>query len=119
MTSIRDIAHDVQRDDPHFGSKADVENVLKSAFDIILERVAKGDNVTVRGFGTFAAKLFKGRTLSSPLMKGGSIEFGDQLVLRFRQSASAKQRINEIVAKGKNGASKKGCAIRSNCIIGG
>lgn len=93
---IRDIAHDVQRDNPHIGSKADVENVLKSAFSVILERVANGDVVIVQGFGTFQAKVHKGRTLNSPLMKGGSIKFGDQLVLRFRQAASAKAVINQI-----------------------
>ena len=94
--TLRDIAHDVQRDNPTLGSKADVEHLAKEIFSIILERVAKGDKVNVRGFGAFEAKMFKGRTLSSPLMKGGSINFRDQLVLRFRQSQSAKHKINEI-----------------------
>lgn len=112
-TGIKDIAHDVQRDQPHLGSKADVENTLKSAFGVILERVAKGDTVTIRGFGTFHAKVFKGRTLKSPLMEGGSVDFGDSLVLRFRQSLQAKKTINDIAgeapAKAKpkaNGKSK-------------
>ncbi len=96
--TLRDIAHDVQRDNPHLGSKADVEHMAKAFFDIVLERVAKGAKVSIRGFGAFEAKLFKGRTLSSPLMKGGTIEFKDQLVLRFRQSQSAKVKINEINA---------------------
>jgi len=98
-TTIRDIAHDVQRDNPHLGSKSDVEHLIKEVFGVILERCAKGDNVKVRGFGVFAASNFKGRTLRSPLMKGGLIEFADQLVLRFRQSQSAKGKINEIAAE--------------------
>lgn len=109
-TSLRDIAHDVQRDNPHLGSKTGVEQTLKAAFDVILERVAKGDQVTIRGFGAFHAKMFSGRTLSSPLMKGGSIQFSDQLVLRFRQSQSAKQNINEIAAAQPKKTSKKGTA---------
>ncbi len=96
--TTRDIAHDVQRDNPHLGSKADVEQMAKAFFEIVLERVAKGGKVNIRGFGAFEAKMFKGRTLASPLMKGGTIEFKDQLVLRFRQSQGAKRVINEIAA---------------------
>lgn len=97
-TNLKDIAHDVQRDNPHLGSRADVEHLLKCSLNIILERVAHGHQVKFRGFGVFEASLFKGRKLTSPLMKdqGGAVEFPDQLVLRFRQSQSAKAVINKL-----------------------
>lgn len=94
--TLRDIAHDVQRDNPHLGNKADVEAMARALFEVIVERTAKGGVVAVRGFGTFEAKVFKGRTLNSPLMKGGKVSFPDALVLRFRQSPAAKKMINEI-----------------------
>jgi len=100
-TTVKDIAHDVQRDNPHLGSKADVEHLIKEVFEVILERTAKGSDVKVRGFGVFTATTFKGRTLKSPLMKGGEINFKDQLVLRFRQSQAAKIKINDIADKFK------------------
>jgi len=96
MAALRDIAHDVQKDNPHLGSKTDIEQVLKATFETILRRVSIGEPVGIRGFGTFVAAIFKGRTLQSPLMKGGSVKFEDQLVFRFRQSQSAKNRINDM-----------------------
>lgn len=100
ITNLKEIAHDVQRDNPHLGSRADVEHLLKCALRVIVERVATGHAVKLRQFGVFEASVFKGRTLKSPLMKdrGGSIDFKDQLVLRFRQSQAAKHLINEIAS---------------------
>jgi len=112
-TNLKDIAHDVQRDNPHLGSRADVEHLLKCCLNVMLERVAAGGQVKLRGFGVFEAKTFKGRTLKSPLMDDGEIEFPDQLVLRFRQSQAAKSLINETAAnlrqpsKSKKAAAKK------------
>lgn len=104
--NVDDIAHDVHRDLHHLGlTKGASEEILRGVFAAIKQRVASGEAVNVRGFGVFEAKLFKGRTLNSPLVKGGSIDFGDQLVLRFRQSPAAKREINEIAnAKGKKAA---------------
>lgn len=95
MATMKDIAHDVQRDNPHLGSKADMENVIKSVFEIILERIANGEKVSIYGFGAFQAKKIAGREVKSPLVKGGSVSFDDQLVLRFRQSQGAKKKINK------------------------
>jgi nucleoid DNA-binding protein len=111
-TNVTDLAHDVHRDNHHLGlSKADVETLLRSGFEQILSRVAAGETVEVRGFGVFSSKVFPGRTLSSPLMKGGSIDFPDQLVLRFRQSQQAKKAINslaeELAAKKAGKKAKK------------
>ncbi len=96
MTTLRDIAHDIKRDNPHIGTHVDVEQMVKAVFGLVVEHVAKGHAVKIQGFGTFEAKLFKGRKLVSPLVKGGSLEFDDQLILRFRQSQSAKIRINQM-----------------------
>ncbi len=99
IVTAKDIAHDLKRDNPHMGNKSDLEHMVKEMFKIILEHAAKGNKVQIRGFGTFSTSIFKGRTLKSPLMKGGVIDFKDQLVLRFRQSQSAKIAANEIAAK--------------------
>lgn len=114
IVSYKDIAHDLLRDNPHLKlSKADGEHVIISTFGLITERVATGASVRVRGFGTFEAKMMKGRQVKSPLMKNGSIKFGDQLVLRFRQSQTAKKAINELAAKHKKAANKSARAAKS------
>lgn len=101
MINIKDIAHDVARDNPDLGDKSALERALASAFGIILERVASGENVHIHKFGSFKTQLFKGRTLNSPLMSGGSVVIKDQFVLRFHQAPVAKRKINELCAAGK------------------
>jgi nucleoid DNA-binding protein len=96
MINVKDIAHDVARDTK--GDKSAIEGVLVSAFGVILERVAAGEEVHIHKFGSFKSSLFKGRTLNSPLMTGGKVTFGDQYVLRFHQAPVAKRRINELIA---------------------
>jgi len=105
-----DIAHDIHRDLYHLSlTKGACEEIVRGVFAAIKGRLAAQEAVNIRGFGVFEAKVFKGRTLNSPLVKGGSIDFADQLVLRFRQSQTAKREINEIAkaaAKGKKAAAK-------------
>ncbi len=105
-----DIAHDIHRDLHHLSlTKGACEEIVRGVFAAIKGRLAAQEVVNIRGFGVFEAKVFKGRTLNSPLVKGGSIDFADQLVLRFRQSQAAKREINEIAkaaAKGKKAANK-------------
>lgn len=108
--NVKDIAHDVARDNPTLGDKAALEQAISSAFGVILERVAKGEEVHIHRFGSFKASLFKGRTLNSPLMKDGTVTFADQLVLRFHQAPVAKRRINELASAlpaAKQGKSEK------------
>jgi nucleoid DNA-binding protein len=102
-----DIGHDIHRDLHHLSlTKGACEEIVKGVFAAIKQRVAAGEIVNIRGFGVFQAKVFKGRTLNSPLVEGGSIQFGDQLVLRFRQSPAAKREINEIAAQAGKKAKK-------------
>jgi nucleoid DNA-binding protein len=97
-SNLKDVAHYVHRDHPTV-SRGVIESILSDAFQVILEFAAIGDQVKISKFGTFKASYFKGRTLVTPLMEGGSIEFKDQLVLRFKQASKAKQIVNTVGRK--------------------
>lgn len=111
--NIDDIAHDTHRDLHHLSvGKGASEEFTRGVFDSILKRLATGEPVTIRGFGVFEAKVFKGRKLNTPLMKGGGVTFEDQLVIRFRQSQAGKAAVNAMAAetKGKKGKPKAAAA---------
>ena len=77
----------------HCGRKTYTDRVLSRFFQVILDRVAKGETVHIKNFGTFEAKELKGRKYKKPL-NNRTDGFEDQLVLRFRQSLNAKNYLN-------------------------
>lgn len=76
------------------GCKIDGIGLLEEFFNHILNTLKEGETVRIKNFGTFSAKVYKGRTIKSPVIPGGKKEFGDNLVLRFHQATGAKQRLN-------------------------
>jgi nucleoid DNA-binding protein len=69
--------------------------IVEEIFEEIFTRVKAGDQVRIKGFGTFQAKKYPGRTLTSPTVNGGEpVQFPDSMMLKFRQSHLAKVRLN-------------------------
>lgn len=83
--------------------KANVKReVVQDVFEAILSMVKNGDDVRIKGFGTFERKTYPGRTLQTPAVNEGKpIKFADSFLLKFRQSALAKRRLNTKSRKGK------------------
>lgn len=76
--------------------------IVQSIFQEIMARVAAGEKVKVKNFGTFQAKVYPGRELTSPRVNGGKpFNFPDSLGLKFRQSQRAKQTLNRMGAEGE------------------
>jgi len=83
------------------GGKIDGVKLLEEFFGHILKTVKNGEAVRIKNFGTFSAKVYKGRTINSPVIPEGKREFSDNLVLRFHQSSGAKQRLNAEADEGE------------------
>lgn len=85
MASLNDIAK-------RAGVRGDAATEL---FAAIFSAVKDGETVRIQGFGNFTVKTYPGRTLTSPAVNDGKpIKFGDSKMLKFRQSALAKQKLN-------------------------
>jgi nucleoid DNA-binding protein len=76
------------------GCKIDGIKLLEEFFNHIIDTLKDGEAVRIKNFGTFSAKVYKGRTIVSPVIPKGKQKFGDNLVLRFHQATGAKQRLN-------------------------
>src|SRR5690606_10616764 len=69
-------------------------NQIHAVFESIFARVARGESVKVKGFGTFSKKVHKGRTLVTPLVNEGKpIQYEDSHYMKFHQSLSSRQRL--------------------------
>lgn len=77
------------------GRRMKGRQALEAFFNRIIEECRDGGEVRIKNFGTFTARLHRGRKVHSPAVAQGlEVEFNDSLVLRFHQSIGAKQRLN-------------------------
>lgn len=73
-------------------SKADVAAVVGHALDVIQEAVAKGDRVTVAGFGTFERRFREGGERRNP--QGGTVTVASRHVPAFKAGATFKAAVS-------------------------
>ena len=74
-------------------TKKDVELVLGTLFDTIVETVESGEKIAIYGFGTFEAKERAGREGRNPKTKEPlHIEASKRLA--FKQAGAVKKRLN-------------------------
>jgi len=76
-------------------TSVDVMPLIEALFKEINEVCRNGGKVGIDNFGTFQARMIKGRTLKTPLSPDGNFKFGDMLIMKFRQASKAKKRLNE------------------------
>lgn len=82
-------------------SKADAERALNATIDTVVKAVAKGDSVTLVGFGTFKSSKRAARTGRNPAT-GAAIKIAASTVPRFTAGAGFKTAV-----AGKKAAKKK------------
>ena len=69
--------------------------LIDALFAGIQERCAKGEEIRIKGFGTFKGRVMDGRKLKTPVVPGGEIDYPDRLLLKFTQSQKSKATMNE------------------------
>lgn len=79
---------------PRCGSRFRTDELLDRFFKGLIELLRRGEEVRIKGFGVFGARIWKGRTLKTPLIPGGGCKFPDTWVVRFRLSLAARNEIN-------------------------
>jgi DNA-binding protein HU-beta len=68
-------------------TKRDVEAVMASFRDVLVEEAAKGGQITIRGLGTFTGKFRKARIARNPA-NGEPVSLPDRRVLTFKPTVN-------------------------------
>lgn len=76
----------------------EVQAVIQSTLDIIVESLASNDTVELRNFGVFEVKLHKSRIGRNPLLPGSQMPIPPQAVVRFKASKGMKQSVEHLRA---------------------
>ncbi|MET0606823.1 MAG: integration host factor subunit beta [Beijerinckiaceae bacterium] len=77
---------------PHLYQR-DIENVVNTILDEVMEALKRGDRVELRGFGAFAAKARDARVGRNP-RTGAKVAVSQKLAPQFRAGKEMRHRLN-------------------------
>ena len=80
-------------ENPHL-TQRHVERIVNTVFDEIIDALAKGDRVELRGFGAFSVKARDARTGRNP-RTGEAVEVEDKKVPFFKTGKLLRDRLND------------------------
>jgi integration host factor subunit beta len=80
-------------ENPHLYQR-DVEKIVNTIFEEIIEAMARGDRVELRGFGAFSVKKRDARTGRNP-RTGEAVDVEEKHVPFFKTGKLLRDRLNE------------------------
>ena len=88
-----ELVQKIADENPHLYQK-DVERIVGTIFDEIINAMAAGDRVELRGFGAFSVKKRKARLGRNP-RTGESVEVAEKHVAFFKTGKLLRDRLNK------------------------
>jgi integration host factor subunit beta len=82
----------IAEENPHLYQR-DVERIVNTIFEEIIDAMARGDRVELRGFGAFSVKKRDARTGRNP-RTGESVEVEQKYVPFFKTGKLLRDRLN-------------------------
>lgn len=82
----------IAEENPHLFQR-DVERIVGTIFEEIIEALARGDRVELRGFGAFSVKKRDARTGRNP-RTGESVDVEEKYVPFFKTGKLLRDRLN-------------------------
>ncbi|MFC3060940.1 integration host factor subunit beta [Paenirhodobacter populi] len=84
----------ISEENPHLFQR-DVEKIVNTIFEEIIEAMARGDRVELRGFGAFSVKKRDARTGRNP-RTGDSVDVDEKHVPFFKTGKLLRDRLNGV-----------------------
>ncbi|MBC8306527.1 MAG: integration host factor subunit beta [Pelagibacterales bacterium] len=72
----------------------DIDLAIKTIINSMLESLASGKRIEIRGFGSFALRYRKSRIGRNP-KSGESVEIAERYVPHFKPGKKLKQKVNQ------------------------
>lgn len=82
----------IAEENPHLYQR-DVERIVNTIFEEIIDAMARGDRVELRGFGAFSVKKRDARTGRNP-RTGESVDVDEKYVPFFKTGKLLRDRLN-------------------------
>lgn len=94
----------IAADNPHLYQR-DVERIVNTIFDTIVEAMERGDRVELRGFGAFSVKHRPARMGRNP-RTGEQVPVDEKFVPFFKTGKELRERLNPSLAPRKGAKSR-------------
>jgi integration host factor subunit beta len=88
-----ELVQKIADENPHLYQR-DVEKIVATVFDEIIDAMANGNRVELRGFGAFSVKKRDARTGRNP-RTGESVQVDEKHVPFFKTGKLLRDRLNE------------------------
>ena len=96
-----ELVQKIHEENPHL-TQRHVEKIVSTIFDEIVEALARGDRVELRGFGAFSVKARDARVGRSP-RTGGAVPVEAKRVPFFKTGKLLRERLNgQALAEGND-----------------
>ncbi|MEM6826153.1 MAG: integration host factor subunit beta [Pseudomonadota bacterium] len=82
----------IAEENPHLYQR-DVERIVNTIFEEVIDAMARGDRVELRGFGAFSVKRRDGRVGRNP-RTGEAVDVGEKHVPFFKTGKLLRDRLN-------------------------
>ena len=93
LSMIRsELIQKIAEENPHLYQR-DVERIVNTVFEEIIEAMARGDRVELRGFGAFSVKVRDARTGRNP-RTGEAVDVERKAVPFFKTGKLLRDRLN-------------------------
>jgi nucleoid DNA-binding protein len=80
-------------------TQTQVFDLFQSALELITEELAKGNEVTLRRFGTFEVRISKPKIGRNPNKPGSDMRIPPRTVVRFKPGNEMKAKVAELLSK--------------------
>jgi nucleoid DNA-binding protein len=77
-------------------TQAQVVDLVESFISLLSERLAQGQSITLRGFGTFEVRVAKSKIGRNPGRPGSEVRIPDRCVVRFKPGRQLKDAISRV-----------------------
>ena len=74
-------------------------DLFQQSLDLITEELAKGNEVTLRRFGTFEVRVTKSKIGRNPNKPGSDMQIPPRAVVRFKPGNEMKAQVAEVLPK--------------------
>ena len=88
----RDLIDEVNKRFPHL-SRRDSEVIINAIFDSMVEALAQGDRIEIRGFGSFALNYRPPRVGRNP-KSGEKVQVPEKYVPHFKAGKELRERVD-------------------------
>ena len=89
----KDLIESISKDQDQLPQR-DIDLAIKTIINSMLESLASGKRIEIRGFGSFALRYRKSRIGRNP-KSGESVEIAERYVPHFKPGKKLKQKVNE------------------------